>query len=267
MMAENLNITVVQTDIIWEDENANLTALDRSLHHLPSKVDIVVLPEMFTTGFSMNAAQIATAWNEENPTLLWLQKKAHEYNTAITGSIAVKDGDHYYNRLLWVEPNGNFTSYDKRHTFSFAGEDKVYARGNNRLIVNWRGWRICPLICYDLRFPVWSRNTNHQGQCEYDVLIYVANWPAVRRFPWQQLLVARSIENLSYVVGCNRIGVDDNTHLYCGDSAIINFLGQNLTEPSENLNALLSASCSYSDLQAFRDKFPALSDGDPFQIL
>lgn len=264
MIAESLNISIVQTDITWEDEAANLNALDGFLSDLTKQVDIVVLPEMFTTGFSMNASKIATHWNEENVTLLWMKRKAFEHNAAFTGSIAVKEGDYYFNRLLWVEPDGNFYYYDKRHTFSFAGEDKAYTRGNKKLIVNWRGWRVCPLICYDLRFPVWSRNTFDNAQCDYDLLIYVANWPAVRRFPWQQLLVARGIENLSYVAACNRIGTDGNSHLYNGDSAVINFLGESMTSPAENVKALLSCSCSYSDLQNFRNKFPAMRDADSF---
>ena len=264
MITESIHITIVQTDIVWEDETANLKALDGFLSKLPGQADIVVLPEMFTTGFSMNASMIATQWNNENIELLWMKKKAFEHNAAFTGSIAVKEGGHYFNRLLWVEPDGNFCYYDKRHTFSFAGEDKVYTRGEKKLIVNWRGWKVCPLICYDLRFPVWSRNTSDNGQCDYDLLIYVANWPAVRRIPWQQLLVSRGIENLAYVAACNRIGTDGNSHLYSGDSGVINFLGESITTPAENVKAMLSCSCSYSDLQNFRTKFPALNDADSF---
>lgn len=267
MIAEYLRITIVQTEIIWENEEANLNALDKDLQEITSPMDVIVLPEMFTTGFSMSAERIATEWNDQNVALSWMKNKAREYDAAITGSIAIKDGNDYYNRLLWVEPNGNFYSYDKRHTFSFAGEDKVYTRGKQRLTLNWRGWRVCPLICYDLRFPVWSRNTVRQGQSEYDLLIYVANWPAVRRFPWQQLLVARSIENLTYVAGCNRIGTDGNSHLYSGDSAVINYLGESMTPPANQVKALLTCSCSFSDLLAFRNKFPALDDADSFQLV
>ena len=267
MIAENLNITIVQTDIIWEDESANLAALDSQLNHLPSQVDVVVLPEMFTTGFSMNATKIATQWDDENLALKWMKKKAAQYKAAFTGSIAVREGDHFFNRLIWVEPDGQYSFYDKRHTFSFAGEDQVYSHGNKKLIVTWKGWKICLLICYDLRFPVWSRNTIHEGHCDYDLLIYVANWPAVRSLPWRQLLVARSIENLSYVAGCNRIGIDGNAHAYSGDSAVLNFLGEVLTPPNDNSASLLSATCCYADLMAFRNKFPALKDGDSFRIL
>lgn len=266
MTNEILKITLVQTDLIWENPQENLKALEEFLTALPNDTDVVVLPEMFTTGFSMNAENISSTWTSENKILHWLQQKARQYNAAFTGTIPVRDKNHFYNRLLWVEPDGNCQFYDKRHTFSFAGEDKVYSKGDNKLLIHWRGWRICPLICYDLRFPVWSRNRINNDTADYDLLIYVANWPSVRNYPWRQLLIARSIENVSYVAGCNRIGTDANGHEYSGHSMVIDFKGAIITQPSENISTLLTATCDFKELQNFRNKFPALRDSDTFRI-
>lgn len=259
---QDLIITTVQTQLYWEDRDKNLAHLDRKLDELTGTSDIIVLPEMFTTGFSMKPELLAEEHGGQG--LQWMLKKASQKQCVITGSISVKEHDHYYNRLYWVNPDGSFQHYDKRHLFRMGDEHSHYQAGTGTLIVDCKGWKICPLICYDLRFPVWSRNTKNNP---YDVLIYVANWPEVRSYPWKQLLIARAIENQAYVVGVNRVGHDNNDLAYSGDSAVINPRGEIIssTKAHEDRTETTVLSCKY--LAEFRKLFPVMMDGDDFKIL
>ncbi|MFN3901247.1 MAG: amidohydrolase, partial [Alishewanella aestuarii] len=219
VMVPKLRVAMLQTELVWQDTAANLQALSQQLAAAPA-ADLLVLPEMFASGFSMDSAGIAE--REPGPALSWLKQQAAHYQSAIAGSLAVRTADgHYVNRLYFVTPDGAVQSYDKRHLFRMAGEHQAYAAGQQRVIVNWQGWRILLQVCYDLRFPVFSRNLG-----DYDAIIYVANWPAPRSRAWWLLLQARAIENQAYVFGCNRVGQDANGLNYRGDSLIVDYLGQ-----------------------------------------
>lgn len=256
----DLTITLVQTDLKWQDPAANCTALANQLAQLDAPTDLIVLPEMFSTGFSMEAPALAETMS--GPTVAWLRETAAQYDAVVTGSLIIKDENTYRNRLLWVRPDGSLSHYDKRHLFTFAGEQHTYTPGQTRLIEEWRGWRICPLICYDLRFPVWSRNPAAQP---YDLLLYVANWPAVRRQAWVSLLRARAIENVAYAAGVNRIGTDGLGHAYAGDSALVDTRGEYLAEAGDAAGCF-TRTLSRAGLDDFRAKFPALADGDAFAL-
>jgi omega-amidase len=255
----NLRVTIVQTELHWQDAEANRTMFSEKLAAAAPKTDLIVLPEMFTTGFSMNAEGLAEP--AEGPTLTWMRQEANAHNAVITGSVMVKDENAYFNRLYWVNPDGSYAKYDKKHLFRMAKEHHTYAPGKERLIVNLKGWNICPLVCYDLRFPVWSRNKNNA----YDLLLYVANWPKVRSQPWRTLLQARAIENLAYVVGVNRVGTDGNNHPYSGDSAIIHPKGYHLLETSE-AEGIHTITLNKNELVNFREVFPAHLDADMFEL-
>ncbi|MGI4887364.1 MAG: amidohydrolase [Janthinobacterium lividum] len=260
-MPNDLTVTLVQADLHWHDPAANRAAFDALLGALTAPTDLVVLPEMFTTGFSMAAAALAETM--QGPTVAWLRATAARLGAVVTGSVIIRAGDHYHNRLLWARPDGTLAHYDKRHLFTFADEHRTYAAGRGApLVEEWRGWRICPLICYDLRFPVWSRNP---AAAPYDLLLYVANWPAVRRGPWQVLLQARALENVAYVAGVNRVGTDGLGHAYAGDSALLNMRGEYLAAPGDAVGCV-TRTLSGADLQDFRAKFPALQDGDEFTL-
>ncbi|OGX91800.1 amidohydrolase [Hymenobacter coccineus] len=260
-MPNDLTVTLVQADLHWHDPAANRAQFDELLGALTAPTDLVVLPEMFTTGFSMDAA--GQAETMQGPTVAWLRATAARLGAVVTGSVIIRAGDHYHNRLLWVRPDGTLAHYDKRHLFTFAGEHRTYAAGLGAPLVEaWRGWRICPLICYDLRFPVWSRNP---AAAPYDLLLYVANWPAVRRGPWQVLLQARALENLAYVAGVNRIGTDGIGHAYAGDSALLNMRGEYVAEAA-GAPGCITRTLSWEGLQDFRAEFPALQDGDEFTL-
>lgn len=264
---QDLKITLVQTDLIWENPEANRAQTEMLLGTIREKTDLIVLCEMFTTGFTMQPEKVAEPFDLENmSTLNRMRSWAAELDAVVTGSVAVEENGKYYNRLLWVRPDGSFSMYDKRHTFTFAGENLHYESGNERIIEEWRGWKICPLICYDLRFPVWSRNTLVDGKPMYDLLIYVANWPSVRREPWQKLLLARAIENQCYTVGLNRVGHDANNNEYSGDSSIINPRGEYLLQLTPSKEELKTQAISRSELEEFRMKFPVLNDGDGFEL-
>ncbi len=260
-MPNDLTVTLVQADLHWHDPAANRAMFDELLGALAAPTDLVVLPEMFTTGFSMDAA--GQAETMQGPTVAWLRATAARLGAVVTGSVIVRAGDAFHNRLLWARPDGTLAHYDKRHLFTFADEHRTYTAGQGPpLVETWRGWRICPLICYDLRFPVWSRNP---AAAPYDLLLYVANWPAVRRGPWQVLLQARAIENLAYVAGVNRVGTDGLGHAYAGDSALLNMRGEYLAEAA-GPPGVITRTLSWADLQEFRAKFPALQDGDEFTL-
>ena len=258
---QNFTVSLVQPDLHWQQPAANRAMLAELLESaLDSTVpaDLIVLPEMFTTGFTMAAA--AHAEPTVGPTLTWMRAQAAYYNAVVTGSVLVAEGSHYYNRLLWVRPDGSFTCYDKRHLFRMAGEHEVLKAGGQRLVEEWRGWRIMPLICYDLRFPVWSRNHHDQP---YDLLLYVANWPQARVEAWETLLRARAIENVAYVVGVNRLGPDGHGIAHSGQSAIINMHGAYLAQAG-NLQTVLTHTLQAKALQEYRHKMPALLDRDDY---
>lgn len=261
----DLRVTLIQSDLHWENREANLQHLDAHLSSVDTPTDVVVLCEMFTTGFSMQAERVAEQHDAEHMhTLNWMRAWAKKLDAVVTGSVAVQESGQFFNRLYWVLPDGRINTYDKRHTFTFAGEDKSYARGSSRIIEEWRGWRICPLICYDLRFPVWSRNTLVGSEPAYDVLLYVANWPEVRRAPWQKLLLVRAIENQCYVCAVNRVGRDANGNSYSGDSAAIDPRGEYLAHFTDGKEHVHTAVCSRALLDDFREKFPVLMDADEF---
>lgn len=255
----DLKVALVQTDLYWENTTANLASLEEKIATITELVDIIVLPEMFSTGFTMNPASVAEPMNLT--TTKWMQQVAAQTGAVVMGSFVAKEGTNYFNRLLWVEPNGTYDFYDKRHLFRMAREQESYTGGTKRIIKEWKGWKICPLICYDLRFPVWSRNV----ALDYDLLVYVANWPAIRSHVWNTLLQARAIENLSYVVGVNRVGNDGNGIPHTGDSAVIDFKGEVLERKSIE-EGILIHTLQREPLTAFRDKFPAFLDADEFLL-
>lgn len=261
----DLKITLLQSDLYWEEIDANLSAFEEKIWQIGQATDVIVLPEMFTTGFTMNAQTLGEHMNMR--TFKWMRQMADQTGALMLGSFVAKVHDKFYNRMLWMEPGGNYKTYDKRHLFRMAGEHKTYSSGESLLVAEWKGWRICPLICYDLRFPVWSRNTYDAvaKRLNYDLLIYVANWPTARVEAWSSLLKARAIENLSYVVGVNRVGFDGNAVEYNGNSAIIGPKGEVIFS-SEGVEAIKTLELNANSLQAFRDKFPAHFDADQFSI-
>lgn len=264
---QNLKVTLIQTDLVWENPEANRAHFELLIGSIREQTDVIVLPEMFTTGFSMKPEFVAESFDLDTmSTLNRMRSWAADMNAIVTGSVAVEENGKYYNRLFWVRPDGTFSMYDKRHTFTFAGENQHYQKGNERIIEEWRGWKICPLICYDLRFPVWSRNGLVNSQPLYDVLIYVANWPSARREPWKKLLLARAIENQVYTIGINRVGKDANGNEYTGDSSVINPRGEYIHELQPAAQEVKTVELSWNDLQEFREKFPVLEDGDSFEI-
>jgi omega-amidase len=263
---EDLKITIIQTSLFWEDVDANLVHFTNKLNAIISDTDLIVLPEMFTTGFAIDRKKIAEEHGGKG--FQWMQQQAKVKNCVITGSIAVKENDKLHNRLYWVKPDGSYQHYDKRHLFTMAGEDKYFSSGDAKLIIELKGWKICPLICYDLRFPVWSRNrwNTENARADYDVLLYVANWPEVRSYPWKQLLIARAIENQSYVIGVNRIGEDGNKFTHSGDSAVINPRGEIMSKTSAHDDIIETLTLSYSYLEEFRTLFPVGADADSFSL-
>ncbi|MEP5764972.1 MAG: amidohydrolase [Halieaceae bacterium] len=259
----NLTIALLQQELAWEDPAANREQFGASIAGLDSDTDLVILPEMFTTGFSMNAEEVAE--DGATSTLPWLQELASSHDVAITGSLAVREGGEVFNRLLFVTPDGQYQHYDKRHRFRMSGEDKHYGAGADKLIVQWRDWRICPMICYDLRFPVWTRNRPTDHTEAYDALIFVANWPAKRRQHWRQLLIARAIENQAYCIGLNRVGSDGNGLDYSGDSLVLAADGELLLD-CEDQPGIFSATLDAQRMQTYRDKFPCHKDADEFRL-
>ena len=254
---QDLAVTLVQRELAWEQAQDNRTQIESLLRGLRDPGDLVVLPEMFTTGFSMNA--LANAEPPQGDTEAWMRSLALELNCAITGSIAVRREDKAYNRMLFATPEG-VEHYDKRHLFRMAGEHNRYAAGDERVVVNWRGWRILLQVCYDLRFPVFSRNRE-----DYDLALYVANWPAPRRMHWRQLLIARAIENSACIVGVNRIGSDANGLDYSGDSLAVGADGELLADLQSESEAV-TVNLSAKTLLSYRERFPAHMDADRFTL-
>lgn len=256
---KKLRITLLQSELVWEDISENLKAFTLKLNHLKEATDVVVLPEMFTSGFSMNTRELAEKMTGR--TVTWMREKAKKLDVLVIGSLIIKENEHYYNRLIAAFPNAAIQYYDKHHLFTLSGENQVYTAGQERLQFNYKGWQICPLVCYDLRFPAWSRNTTN-----YDVLIYIASWPKPRIAAWDTLLKARAIENMSYVVGVNRIGADGNSLEYSGHSAVYDALGKNIASTKENKEAILNISLNKKELKSVRKKLNFLEDRDCFEL-
>jgi predicted amidohydrolase len=262
-----LHITLLQANQVWENPTANLDKFEKELSKA-GKTDLIVLPEMFSTGFSMNPKQLAEPMN--GASMNWMHQQALKHQAVVTGSLIITEKGKFFNRLIWMNPDGSFHHYDKRHLFSFANEQEHYAAGNDRLIVALKGWRICPLICYDLRFPVWSRNLVMNGDAKtiaYDLLIYVANWPEARSSAWMNLLEARAHENQTYVAGLNRVGNDGNGIYHSGNSMVIGPKGNTITSLKPGQEGILQSALSFEELETFRSKFTAWKDADGFQLL
>ncbi|WP_269224189.1 nitrilase family protein [Flavobacterium sp. IMCC34518] len=253
-----MKIALVQSALSWENAEKNRKKLGEKINAITESIDLIILPEMFTSGFTMQPNIVAETMQGE--TIIWLKQLAKDKNCAITGSLVISENGNFYNRLVFVFPTGEIQFYNKKHLFTLAGEDEVYTAGDKKLIVEYNGWKICPLICYDLRFPVFARNVE-----EYDVLLYVANWPKVRINAWDALLKARAIENMSYVVGVNRIGEDANKFEYNGHSQGINFMGDYILEPVE-IKGVIIIELNKAELLLARDRFNFLSDQDSFSL-
>lgn len=253
-----MKIALLQTFLTWENPIENRSHLAQKITGFMEDVDVIVLPEMFSSGFTMNPQKVAETMQGE--TILWMQHMAKAKNCAITGSLVITENGNFYNRLVFVFPTGEIQHYDKRHLFTLAGEDKVYTSGTQKLIVNYKGFKICPLVCYDLRFPVFARNVE-----DYDVLLYVANWPKPRINAWDILLKARAVENMCYTIGVNRIGTDANKHDYSGHSQAVDFLGNYILEPQESEGVFIVA-LNKEQLLETRKKLAFLTDRDKFTI-
>ena len=259
----DLNVALVQRELHWESPAANREQFAADIAALPAETDLVVLPEMFTTGFSMAAERVGEP--HARHTVPWMRSLAEQYDLALCGSIAVREGDAIYNRLLFVTPGGDVEQYDKKHCFRMSGEHNHYQPGTEKLIVEWRGWRLCPMICYDLRFPVWIRNHPAGHPEHYDAVLFVANWPAKRRIHWRQLLIARAIENQACCIGLNRVGSDDNGLDYSGDSLVLAADGELLLD-CEDRSGVFSTRLVRQDLDNYREKFPCHLDADSFVL-
>ena len=251
-----MKIALIQIPLVWENPKLNRDYIEQKINTLESDTDLVVLPEMFTTGFTMQPERVAETMQGE--TVVWMQSLAKAQNFAITGSLVIIEEGNYYNRLLFVFPSGEIEYYNKRHLFTLAGEDKSYTKGTQKLIVEYRGWKICPLICYDLRFPVFARNVE-----QYDLLLYVANWPTIRIQAWDTLLKARAVENMSYTIGVNRVGKDEKDYDYSGHSQVVDFLGNYAIAPQET-EGIFYAQLNKEALLKTRTKLGFLNDQDTF---
>jgi predicted amidohydrolase len=258
-MQDQLKIVIIQTDLVWENPEQNRNNISKKIESIVEQVDVIILPEMFTTGFTMNAESVAETMHGE--TVKWMKDLVLKTNAAIVGSIIILEENNYYNRLLFVEPSGAITTYNKRHTFTLVGEEKIYKPGDEKVIINYKGWSICSLICYDLRFPVWARNTE-----DYDVLIYVANWPKPRISAWDALLKARAIENMSYCIGVNRVGIDGVSSEYSGHSAVYDVLGNEISSIEPNIEQVEIVTLEKQHITAYRNKFKFLNDRDSFTV-
>lgn len=258
-MSKELNIVAIQANLTWGNPAKNRLYFEQMINKLASDTDLVVLPEMFSTGFTMKPSSIFETM--KGTTVSWMINMAKAHDIAVIGSIVIQDNNQYFNRAVFVHPSGQLEIYDKRHLFGLAGEDKQYTSGIKRIVINFKGWRICPLICYDLRFPVWSRNSD-----DYDLLLFMANWPIPRIDAWDTLLKARAIENMSYCVGVNRIGDDENGYQYNGHTSAYNFLGEKIASTTEGKENLLYCKISKTKLLEFRKKLNFLKDQDSFEI-
>ncbi|MCC6542463.1 MAG: amidohydrolase [Flavobacteriales bacterium] len=256
---QDLRVTIVQRMLHWEDAEANRSMFAKDLSALKSATDLVVLPEMFTTGFSMRSADLAEPM--DGPTVAWMKDQARTIQAAIYSSMIISEGGNHYNRGLFVKPNGGITTYDKRHLFRFANETDHYSAGKERVVVEWCGWRLLLQICFDLRFPVFARNRS-----DYDAILYVANWPEARRYPWSQLLIARAIENQCYVAGVNRVGMDGKGNHYSGDSVLVDPRGQVIGHVDPSQEGHVTETFDKASLEDFREKFPVALETDDFEL-
>ena len=254
-----MKIALLQTSLTWENATENRSHLSQKITGFIEDVDLIVLPEMFSSGFTMNPKAVAETMQGE--TIAWLQHLAKAKNCAITGSLVIEENGNYYNRLVFVFPDGAIQHYDKRHLFTLAGEDKVYTAGKDKILIEYKGFKICPLICYDLRFPVFARNVE-----DYDILFYVANWPKLRTNAWDILLRARAVENMSYAIGVNRIGKDNNSLDYIGHSQVVDFLGNYIVEPQES-EGVFTVAFDKKQLMETRQQLGFLNDRDGFEII
>jgi len=258
MRMQNLRLTLLQTDLLWLDPPTNRARMEELVRAESPDSDLIVMPETFTTGFTMDAAAVAES--QQGETSDWMRQLATELRVDLCGSVIIREHDHYFNRLLWASPDGQVHCYDKRHLFRMVGERDNFTPGRDRLVVQVAGWRVCPMICYDLRFPVWSRNRG-----DYDLLLYVANWPASRRSAWETLLPARAVENLCYVAGVNRAGTDGNGVDYVGGSMVTDYFGEKLAL-ADDQPTVLKVELDQESLSRYRDKFPAWKDADEFTL-
>lgn len=258
-MYNEIKIVAIQASLVWQNPAENRRYFEQKIRQLDKDTDLVMLPEMFSTGFTMQPSPVAETMHGSS--VLWMINMAKTYDIAIIGSMVIQENHKYFNRAIFVSPTGDIETYDKRHLFAIAGEDRQYTSGNNKIIINFKGWRICPLVCYDLRFPVWSRNTDN-----YDLLLFMANWPITRIDAWDTLLKARAIENMSYCIGVNRIGKDDNGYQYNGHTSAFNFLGEKIAHTKEGIEDLLYCKISKTELLEFRSKLNFLKDQDSFEI-
>jgi len=259
----SLTLTLIQTNLHWEDKQANLTMFEEKINNIKEKTEIVILPEMFSTGFSMRPELLAETMDGE--TVQWMKKIAAQKGIILTGSLIIRKEDYFFNRLIWMLPNGEYGYYDKRHLFAYGDEDRHYTSGSKRLIASVKGWKINLLVCYDLRFPVWARQQT-QEEPEYDLLIYVANWPERRIHAWKTLLQARAIENQCYVAGVNRTGNDGNNIYYSGESMVVNALAEILYQKAHEED-VFSITLQKDSLEEIRNKFPFWKDADAFMII
>lgn len=261
----DLTISLIQQDLLWEDTEQNLDRFAAILSELPETYDLILLPEMFNTGFSMNVEKIAEA--PGGKTMQWMADTASQKRCVVAGTLVIRENGRYFNRLVWMRPDGTFEAYDKRHLFRFGGEHLSFAAGKKQLVVEIKGWKVCPLVCYDLRFPVWSRNLYREGRHGYDLLIFLANWPESRIRVWKSLLVARAIDNQCYVAGVNRTGTDGNGIVHPGDSMVVDHRGQVLAALPAHAEAFHTVTLDYQALAGFRAKFPVAMDWDDFNII
>ena len=261
---QDLTVTFIQSNLVWNDYQANLKAFAQKLNSIKEKTDIIVLPEMYNTGFVVEPEKVDA--NAAAVSLEWMKQNAQKHDSVICGSMIVLEEGHYYNRFYWIEPSGRIQNYDKRHLFSLGNEHLRFTAGQEPIIIEYKGWKIKPLVCYDLRFPVWAKNTFNQGNYEYDLLIYVANWPAARNHAWKSLLVARALENQAYVVGVNRIGADAYGTKHSGFSRVIEPKGELISEEVENIESSQTITLSAFDLNTYREKFTVGLDWDEFSI-
>jgi len=260
----SLTVSLIQTNLHWENKAANLAMLEEKIMGIKEKTELVVLPEMFSTGFSMHPETLAETM--EGETIQWMKRIAAAKKIILTGSVIIEEEGNYYNRLVWMLPNGQYGIYDKRHRFAYAGEDKHYTAGSKRLIASVKGWKINLLVCYDLRFPVWARQQSQPEGPEYDLLIYVANWPERRINAWKTLLQARAIENQSFVIGVNRVGEDGNGIPHTGESMVVDAMGEVLYQKKDE-EAVYTITLQKGPLETVREKLPFLKDADGFMIL
>lgn len=259
----SLSVTLIQPDLHWEDKAANLAMLEQKINSIGVRTEVVLLPEMFSTGFSMQPELLAETM--DGGTVQWMKRVAAEKKIILTGSVIIEDNGHYYNRLIWMLPTGHYGVYDKRHRFAFAGEHHHYTAGSKRLVASVKGWKVCLQVCYDLRFPVWARQQSAAERPEYDLLVYVANWPERRSHAWKTLLQARAIENQCYVAGVNRVGNDGNGIYHSGDSMLIDPLGEILYHKNKEEDCATQV-LDKGHLESVREKFPFWKDADRFMI-